>query len=557
MLDSMLLAVLMLSPPQAQPAAPPARPSSGTAIIRGQITDKETGAPISRAAVSVRLFAPVATVIRNLADNDGRFEFLNLPAGRYEITATAGEHRATHQRDSHRPFPGPPGTFAALLLRDGEIRTNVNIALSRTVAISGRVVDDYGDPVSGVSVRVTSTEGSHAFIAGGTRSTDDRGMFRLFGVTPGRYIVCAVAESNPRARVGTTATAERFVTTCHPSTLNESDAGVVTVSNADLDGIEIRMQRSRSFSISGIAVDSTGAVAESPYITFVRYGLNGRESSIGSRAHNGHFVFSGLTPGEYAVQATTGGFPDGPPDGHEQEHGHALVRLTDADVDGLVVAMKKPATVHGRIVFEDGPPATGESSAMTISLRGDDRSGAIAPAASRPAKVDQNQSFMLNGLFGRHRVVVDGIPRGWVVKAVRYKGEDITDVPTEFVTTAKDQIEIALTSRVAIVSGSVADDSGRPATNVGVMLLPADPRRRASELSWYRSAFVARDGRFTSLPARAGDYLIVAIASDQIQALLRQRATVERVAKHAERLSLVEHDRVTVNLRVVDVSERR
>src|SRR5687767_4320032 len=174
MLDCLLLASLMLQVRQA-PSAPP-QPAAGTAVIRGQITDQESGVPISRASVTLRLFTASAIVITNIADNEGRFEFLNLPAGRYEISATAGEHRATHLRQSFSERPLPPGAFAPLLLRDGEARTNVNIALRRTFAISGRVVDEYGEPLSGVGVGVSAADGGPGVLFGGSQSTDDRGM---------------------------------------------------------------------------------------------------------------------------------------------------------------------------------------------------------------------------------------------------------------------------------------------------------------------------------------------------------------------------------------------
>jgi hypothetical protein len=100
-LPALLLGVLLASQ-QAQPSPPP--PTRGTATLRGQITDADTGVPIPRAVITARLFTRDSTqiVIQNVADIEGRFELLNLAAGGYQVSATAGEHRASHVRE---PFP--------------------------------------------------------------------------------------------------------------------------------------------------------------------------------------------------------------------------------------------------------------------------------------------------------------------------------------------------------------------------------------------------------------------------------------------------------------------
>jgi hypothetical protein len=170
--------------------------------------------------------------------------------------------------------------------------------------------------------------------------------------------------------------------------------------------------------------------------------------------------------------------------------------------------------------------------------------------------VEEDLSFTLRDLFDPVRLNVRGLPPGWVVKSIRYKGEDVTDAPAELTTDPRHQIDIVLTSRVAIVTGTLTDDGGTLAPRATVYLLPADPKRATDELSSYGFAAFSREGRFTTRGVRAGDYLIVAISSEQSTALQRERPTVERLAKHAERISLVENDRLTMSLRVVTLPER-
>jgi protocatechuate 3,4-dioxygenase beta subunit len=543
-----LAAALLAQSPQAQPAPP----ITGTAVIRGQITDSEIGVPMPRAAVELRLLSAgqMNWLRRNLTDHEGRFEFLNLPAGSYSVTAMAGEHRATHVV---KTFGGlPSGGYLSVMLKAGEVRSNVDIALSRAFAISGRVTDEFGDPMAGVDVRLAPASGAPMVSHVRQRSTDDRGMFRLFSVAPGRYVVCTEVQgaSSPSTVTLTTA---RFVSTCYPSALNESEAQIVPVTVGDVDGIEIRMHRTRTFSISGTVVDSTGAPVESPNVIFHRFHRSGATSSHNVPAGR-RFEFTDLVPGDYAVEATLGGRqPIGDTETPVRERGYVSIRLEGDSVADLVVAMKKPATVQGRVLWEDGPPPVREGNSLTIEPTRTGRS--LAPSI-RPVRVDDDL-FTLRDLFDPVRLNVRGLPRGWVVKAIRYKGEDLTDAPAELTTDPRHQIDIVLTTRIAIVTGTVTDDSGTLAPHATVYLLPADPKRATDELYSYGSAAFSREGRFTTRGVRAGDYLIVAISSEQAQALERQRPTVEALAKHAERISLVDNDRLTMSLRVVTLPDVR
>jgi len=149
----------------------------GTAVIRGQIMSADTGAPIRRA--QVRISSPDARESRVAAtDAQGRFEIKELPAGRYNITATKGGF-VTGQFGQRRP--GDPGTPVELV--DGQTAEKVNFVLSRGGVISGRILDDGGEPVAGTQVAAgtigggenSQVDGYAATIAGGTggRATGD------------------------------------------------------------------------------------------------------------------------------------------------------------------------------------------------------------------------------------------------------------------------------------------------------------------------------------------------------------------------------------------------
>lgn len=522
------------------------------ATVRGQVTDKETGAPLPRALVIVETSRVDGTRVVRVArtDQDGRFEVRDLPSGFLQISATSGEHRATHIKEYYPPrgLGGGP----SIMLKDGEVRSDVNIALPRAVAVSGRVTDDSGLPLAGLDIRLAPAGGGHLPHYVPIRSTDDRGLYRLFGVPPGEYVVCTVMRNrDPMSRYRAGPAVDRYVDTCHPSSLTEAGAQTITVGGADLEGIDIRMRRSRTFTIAGTIVDSTGMPATAAMVIFHRFVRDGSTAG-GSPAPGGRFEFRNLVPGAYAVEATIGGDPFTWTGGTPAERGYVSVTIDADDVTDLVVGTRKSATVRGRVVFEDGPPAARRGEPLVVQAHPVTRS---AGPQTPPARVDEDYLFTLKDFFGPARLSVHGVPAGWVVKSIRYNAEDITDGPAEFATDSGKQIEIVLTSRVANLTGTVTDDGGKPATGAMVFVLPADPKLASEELFRYRAYRTSGGGQFRTGGIRPGDYLVVALSLEQAEALTDQGPKVERLARHAERISLTENDKLTMSLRIVTLPD--
>jgi hypothetical protein len=465
--------------------------------------------------------------------------------------------RATHL-DQYFGLEGAAGEIVTrppppVAIADGEVRNDVDAALSRSVAIEGRVLDGQGEPVPYVAVTAEvegTREGEGGFARkayGGSASpsTDDRGFFRLFGLRPGRYRVCAYPSSGVFATDGT---ASRQVRTCYPSSLDSNSESVV-LTTQDVGGIDIRLQRKRAFRVSGVAIDSSGSPALRSSINLVP-SKNSRNRSDGGQAEvrdGGRFIITGVTPGDYIVQVFFGA-PFNSDDKRHQENGYQSIHIDDTDIDDIVITTSKTTGVRGRIVFEDPVSASTAEMAVFATPPPEDPIGSWESSVG----VNDDRTFELTGLLGPRIVKVNGEPRGWIVDRIVLGTEDITDKVFDFKTGMEPQIlQVRMSRRGATLSGRVV---GSPQENPAnsVVLISADPERRRLKMGVALMVRPKADGSFALKPVRAGEYVIAASIEDYGNwAPEPVGDELERLVENGQRITLVEGEKRELEVRVV------
>ncbi len=171
-------------PPRDNMSAP-----TGTARISGRVVAADTGSPIRRAQINVN--SREAQFNRSVTtDSEGRYEFASLPAGRYRLFVDKAGYVALEYGQA-RPFEaGKP-----LDIADGQALEKIDFSLPRGSAITGRITDEFGDPITDVQVealRYQFLNGERQLVnAGRSAQTDDLGAYRIFGLMPGDYVVRA------------------------------------------------------------------------------------------------------------------------------------------------------------------------------------------------------------------------------------------------------------------------------------------------------------------------------------------------------------------------------
>ncbi len=175
---------------QPAPRDASATPTTGTASISGTVVTDEGLSHAVRRAIVTLTGAGLVPNRGAITDDDGRFTMVNLPSGRFTLTAMRGSF-ITSVYGAKRP--GRPGT--AIVVGDGQHVGDLVVKMWRGAAIDGVLRDDTGAPVAGIPVsaipaHAPGSTGVLTLSNSGT-TTNDRGEFRIFGLEPGTYVVSA------------------------------------------------------------------------------------------------------------------------------------------------------------------------------------------------------------------------------------------------------------------------------------------------------------------------------------------------------------------------------
>src|SRR5918912_4629350 len=383
---------------RAQAAAQREAPAS----VGGRVRIGERGAAgVAVAAMPAEPASNFRRAGRAKTDAEGRYRIANLAPGRYRVVPAAPAHVVgeTLRR----------GLGLLVTLAPGESIEDADFTLTRGAVITGRVTDADGRPVVGESVKIAPAEdeperrGAPFGIT--SRETDDRGVYRIYGLAAGRYRVFVGDDPAGRfAGLGTRA-GGYYVRTYHPDATDAARAEVVEVSEGgEATDVDITLGRlAKAFKASGRVVNAaTGQPV--PGATF-SYGVveagNGRLLGAGRRAQanaRGEFQIEGLLPGTYGVYAAGDGAGGGADDNTYSDV--TTFQITDADASGLEIRLRPGASVSGVVTVEgvsDPARAAQIIRGLTLSVYPDQRQAASAPRFDR-VQVNPDGSFTATGL---------------------------------------------------------------------------------------------------------------------------------------------------------------
>lgn len=522
---------------------------TGTGQIRGRVVTSDTAAPVRRA--QVRIASNEAGSRAALTDADGRYEFRDLPAGRFSLTAQKSGFM-TVQYGQTRPFE----SGKTIDLADAQVVDKADITMPRGSVISGRIVDEFGDPVADASVSALRSMWSNGKRrlqqTGRTAQTNDLGQYRLFGLAPGDYYVSATYRGGDMAIMEMAAVAATmsssggpsgstpnsgYAPTYFPGTINGGDAQRLTLAvGQEAQGTDFALLPVRLAKITGTVINSEGKPTEGAMVNAMpRTGGGDVVFGPGSSARtdkNGNFTLASVPPGEYSLQtrgmqimtsSSDGGGsmtftmtrivgPDGGA-GSEPESGSVPLNVSGDDVSNVIIITTKGATATGHLTFDGGMKPNNASNVRIMSVPLDSSDGPVFVGGGSGTVKDTDGSFELKALTGTRTFRTMGLPQGWSVKSVKLNGQDLTDSGVEFKgSETVSGLEVLVTSKITQVNGSVRDSSGNTVKDYTVVVFSDDPQKWTAPQGRYIAGVRPdTEGRFQAKGLPPGGYYAVAV----------------------------------------------
>jgi hypothetical protein len=387
-----------------------ARATAGTSVITGTVaTDDPSPRPLGRAVVTVRA-AELPVPRSAITDDQGRYTVGNLPAGRYTVGATKQGYVASAYGARRMGRPGIPVMLGA------DQRFEANIAMTPAGVLTGVIGDELGQPLPGVRVFALDARrpvapsprpGSSAGSPGIGVETDDRGVYRIFNLVPGDYLVVAtptasvpgdilrpstteidrvlarlgapqppgLASTSATAPAAVSASAETLAAVYFPGTPILSDATRVSVGRGEVrDGLNFAVRAVPVVTIEGTVIAPSGTLPQYvemsivPANTLRFFALASANPQLTqSPDTSGRFRYSTIVPDRYTIVARAGslpppgigpggltvaGVPSGVMTSAETMYAVEEVEVTGQPVSGVTLRLQRGSHVSGKVVFD-------------------------------------------------------------------------------------------------------------------------------------------------------------------------------------------------------------
>jgi len=502
-----------------------------TGVITGRVVSEDGGGlanmPVNLSSVgSNRREASNYYSDHVTTDKTGNFKFVGLEPRLYSINVSPINGYVTF------PVPASEGRDR----RNYRIGDYITFTLVKGGVITGRVTTSTGETMIGVAVfalMVRDFEGNPVRMVsvGRQRLTDDRGVYRYHGLTPGTYVIYTRGKTS-----GSPISAyDGYAPTYHPSSPRETAVQIRVTSGVETTGVDIRYRGERGYTVSGAAICPAPTLPNG-WTTVLLYnvstGLQAGSGGVGLADGPNPFTIFGVPDGEYEI-FIRGGRPN--PDDYLLASRRITVR--GADVGGIELRLEPPATVSGKIVVEVSPNVCGSEHKslfedLTVLAR---REAPGPPALSQlwPTQyaswVNDKGEFTIKSLDpSRYFIIARSQDENWYAKSITGPASLDTEDSVRPVTAidvgsngavlkSGDRMTglvVTIANGAASLQGRLApeNEGSRLPARMTVHLVPAEPAS-ADDVLRYAEMVAGKDSAFEFKNLAPGKYWLVARAA--------------------------------------------
>jgi Carboxypeptidase regulatory-like domain len=504
------------------PSASPKKPDEpATGVISGKVVN-ESGQPLAGASLFVRPVNAPGNARTATSDLEGNFRVSGLEPLLYTVTGNAPAY-TTVPNDS-----GVPTYY--------RIGDTVNLELIRGGAITGTVTNSLGEPVVAVRVRATmvrDTRGEAPKSSFTTEQpTDDRGVYRIYGLRPGTYIVSAGGPGfsptfNPY---------DSDAATFAPSSTRDNAAEVVVRSNDD-STIDIRYRGEAGHVISGtIKFGGTNGAS----VTLAQAGSSAFLATTFQPVGGRGFAFYGLGDGDYDLIAQENlGSPTAISPTFALSESKR-VTIKGNDVTGIELVTRPLGSISGKIAVESSkvPECHGKRTLLLTETivrlqrpeKDADKDLFQARMFISSASPDASGAFVLRNVVpGKYLFDPLFYARYWYLQSITTstgtaKPQKVDAAANWTTLKSGDQLAnltITIAEGAASIRGRMSAPEGAATTGgMSVYLVPAEPDKADDVLRYFVSA-IGDDQTFAFNNVPPGKYLTMIDTSPSTISKLR------------------------------------
>jgi hypothetical protein len=510
---------------------------TGTGAITGTIvTDDVALQPVRHAIVTLNSLDRVVGRTA-ISDDAGRFAFADLPQGHYSLIA---QKQGWVTSSYGARAVGRPGR--TLPLASGE-RATATIRMARGAVISGTILDQFGQPIAGATVRAMkngyslSTGQRLLNPVGVSGSPDERGAYRIYGLAPGEYYVSvtnaklssaggrdlhltsevdvqdALKSSSQPIGVPVTDVPQPtvgFAQVFYPGATSVVQATPIAVKAGDeRTGVDVTVTYTSTTHVVGTVTSPLGAPIAA--VLFLEDSTSPSVSNDtvaqATAGPDGRFTFPGITPGDYVMSAHAT-----LPPASDGERSQFLGAKSDLDVPpggatGLAVALQDALTVSGTLKYEGASPGP-DLASLRVLLMTDERF--MKRETGGPTTAADGR-FTVSGVMpSRYRVAVNlpGPPTRWRVNSATILGQDALDMGAEVRQSVTDAV-ITITDQLSALTGTL--ESAGVASDYTLILFSTDRAHWRPLSRRVLTSRVAGDWTYSFANVPPGDYSLAAV----------------------------------------------
>ena len=511
-------------------AAQPAKPDT----IKGRVVN-ESGRPLSKARVALRALGSMnLTTTDTTTDREGKFELSGLKPMNYQIFAFLQGYAPQLRDGLDDPQVG--------VYRVGDY---VTLVLTKGGVITGTVTNQAGEPVVGMTVRALMVRAAYRLSYLYTQIaladlTDDRGVYRIYGLPEGTYVVAAGGGGEERY----TYDVDPFdgdVSTYAPASTRDTAQEIMVRAGMEASDIDIQYRGGSGHTVSGSARGPEGGQP----LQFAIFLGSASEplSQIRSRqgANDRGFMLQGVDDGDYSITAASQGA-----NGELMFSAPKQIKVRGADVTGIELIVQPLSSVAGRVVLEetkntecsDKQRPVFTETLISVESKAIDTFPRIPWFLWQTVNADDQGNLLLKNLPpGRYYFTIQYFAKDWYLKSLSFMPTETASTkgakPLDGVrswTTLKpgdrlNGLTITIAQGAASLRGHIALSEGKPiAEKMYVYLVPAEKEADDDPLRFYGAA-VTTEGKVALNNLAPGRYLVFAkgATDESISTLARMR----------------------------------